>query len=185
MKLILASNSPRRREILGELGYSFTAVPSAFRELSSGLTARETALAFARGKAEEVFSRYGDDVVLGADTVVELEGEILGKPKSEEDAVRMLRMLGGKWHSVFTGVAVLYPGGRGERVVETKVFFPVLSDEEIAAYCKSGSPFDKAGGYGIQDFGAAVRREGSYTNVVGLPAEETDELLKVALGGSK
>ena len=183
MKLILASNSPRRRELLMGLGYAFEIVPSRFEERAEGLSARETALAFARGKAREVFSRYSQNVVLGADTVVALEGEIFGNPADEADAERMLRRLSGKTHSVYTGVCVCSPQGTRECVAETRVEFYPLGEELISRYVKSGLPMDKAGAYGIQDGFPLVKAvEGSYTNVVGLPTEEVGAILQ-ALGG--
>ena len=183
MKLILASNSPRRRELLAELGYPFEIVPSRFEERAEGLSARETALAFARGKAREVFSRYPGHTVLGADTVVALGGEIFGKPADGADARRMLLELSGKTHSVFTGVCVCFPQGTRECVVETRVEFYPLAEELIERYVASGLPADKAGAYGIQDGFPLVRAvEGSYTNVVGLPTEEVGAILQ-ALGG--
>ncbi len=183
--LILASNSPRRRELLATLGYKFDIVPSRFEERAEGLSARETALAFARGKAHEVFSRYPGHIVLGADTVVALEGEIFGKPADDEDAKRMLSKLSGKTHSVFTGVCVLSPKGTRECVAETRVEFFPLGEELIARYIASGLPADKAGAYGIQDGFPLVKAvEGSYSNVVGLPVEEVGAILS-ALGGEK
>ena len=182
-RLILASNSPRRRELLREAGFSFTVEPSRFEERAGGLSARETAEAFARGKAEEVFSRFPSAVVLGADTVVSLEGEIFGKPKDEKDAFRMLRLLSGKEHEVFTGVFVCSPEKRLSCVVETRVKFLPLDEETVTRYAKSGLPLDKAGAYGIQDGYPLVERiEGSYSNVVGLPVEEVRAML-MAVGG--
>lgn len=181
--LILASASPRRREILGGLGYAFEVVPSRFEEIAAGLSARETALAFARGKAREVFSRFPGAVVIGADTVVSLGNEILGKPHSPEEAEQMLRLLSGKTHSVFTGVCVVCAAGTRECVAETRVVFYDLDEKLIKRYVKSGLPMDKAGAYGIQDGYPLVRSvEGSYTNVVGLPAEELAAILQ-AFGG--
>ena len=181
----MASASPRRRELLARLGYPFEVAPSRFEERAEGLSAYETALAFARGKAQEVFSRYPESVVLGADTVVALGDEIFGKPADGEDARRMLRALSGRTHSVFTGICVCSPRGMRESVVETRVEFFPLGEELIERYVKSGLPADKAGAYGIQDgYPLAKRVEGSFTNVVGLPVEEVGALLK-ALGGEK
>ena len=181
--LILASNSPRRREILTDLGYEFSVCPSLFEERAEGLSARDTVAAFARGKAAEVFSRDPNSVVLGADTVVAYGEEILGKPKSEEDAKRMLRLLSGKTHSVYTGVCVVSAKGVRETVVETLVTFNELAEETINGYVNSGLPMDKAGAYGIQDGFPLVKEiKGSYTNVVGLPAEETQALLSAVEG---
>ena len=178
MKIILASASPRRKELLAQI-CDFTVEPSLFEESAKGLSACDTVLAFARGKAREVASRFPRETVLGADTVVALGGEILGKPKSKEDAVRMLKQLSGKVHTVYTGVCIV----RGEReitqVVASKVVFNELSDTLIEEYVSSGLPLDKAGAYGIQDGYPLVERfEGSYTNIIGLPVEETRKMLE-------
>ena len=173
MKLILASASPRRREILRGLGAVFEVVPSLSEERAEHLLhPQEIALSLARQKAEDVFSRFPDAAVLGADTIVYFRGKVLGKPKDAEDAKRTLRMLSGNTHSVFTGYCVLYSGGRAEGVCETEVEFNELSDSFIEEYVAGGSPLDKAGSYGIQDDARIVRAfRGSYTNIVGLPQE--------------
>ncbi|MBR7186076.1 MAG: septum formation protein Maf [Clostridia bacterium] len=186
MQLILASNSPRRRELLTQLGYQFIVEPSSFEERERGLSAHDTALFFARGKAEEVFSRFPLSAVLGADTVVTLGGEIFGKPKDQEDAKRMLRLLSGKEHAVLTGVCLIAPNYREEAIVATHVVFHELSEEVIAAYVASGLPLDKAGAYGIQDGRPLVKEiYGSYTNVVGLPTEKVGTMLATALRGTR
>lgn len=179
-ELILASNSPRRRELLAQLYPVFRICPSAFEERGrKGLSARDEALAFACGKAKEVFARCPHSYVLGADTVVALGEEILGKPKSREDAARTLRRLSGITHSVFTGVCLMWENGTLCQTVETKVTFRALSDELIGEYVASGLPMDKAGSYGIQDGYPLVEGyEGSYTNVVGLPTELVRDWLR-------
>ena len=177
MEYILASASPRRRQLLAQIT-EFEVEPSSFEERAVGLSARETALAFARGKALDVFLKHPDCLVLGADTVVCLNGEIFGKPKDAEDAKRMLRLLSGKTHSVFTGVCLMREGAAAEGADETKVSFLQLNDEAIEAYVASGLPFGKAGAYGIQDGGLVEKIEGSYSNVVGLPVELTKELFR-------
>ena len=176
MKLLLASVSPRRRELLSALR-QFEIEPSRFDETAVG-SAQEVVLFNARGKAQEVFSRFPDCRVLGADTVVSLDGKILGKPKDSEDAKRMLRMLSGRVHSVFTGVCLLDRYGALERVVETKVLFKTLSENLIEEYVLSGTPLDKAGAYGIQDGIVVASYEGSYSNVMGLPIEALEDMLK-------
>ncbi len=141
--------------------------------------AEETAEFFALNKAKEVFARYSDCVVLGADTVVSLDGEILGKPKDADDAKATLRRLSGRVHAVYTGVALLFEGGCHSVCVKTEVYFHQLSDRLIEEYVASGSPLDKAGSYGIQDGYPLVKEiSGSYTNVVGLPVEALGELMK-------
>ncbi len=179
MELILASNSPRRRELLGGICPRFSVEPSLFEESAKGLSAYDTVLAFARGKAAEVFSRFPSCAVLGADTVVSLEGKILGKPRSAEEAKETLCALSGKRHEVYTGICLLSAKGEFCDVVKTAVFFNPLSGELIERYVASGKPLDKAGAYGIQDgYGLVLRTEGSYTNVVGLPLEETRRLIE-------
>ena len=125
-----------------------------------------------------MFSRFPDAAVLGADTVVCMGGEILGKPKDEADAFQMLRFLSGKTHSVYTGVCLVTPEGERSGVEETFVTFRSLSDEEILSYIRTGSPLDKAGAYGIQDSGFVCSFGGSYSNVVGLPLERVREYVK-------
>ena len=177
MKLILASVSPRRRELLAPLR-EFELQPSHFDERAEG-SAEEVVLFNARGKAKEVLARFPDCRVLGADTVVALDGKILGKPKDAEDAKRMLRLLSGRVHSVFTGVCLIDQKGAEERVVETKVLFKTLSEKLIEDYVLSGTPLDKAGAYGIQDGLVVASYEGSYSNVMGLPVEALEEMLKI------
>ena len=177
MKLLLASVSPRRKELLSSLR-EFEIQPSGFEETAHG-SAEEVVRFNARGKAEEVLSRFPRCRVLGADTVVALDGKILGKPKDGEDAKRMLRMLSGRVHSVFTGVCLIDEKGALERVVETKVLFKTLSEKLIEEYVLSGTPLDKAGAYGIQDGLVVDSYEGSYSNVMGLPVEALEEMLSI------
>ncbi len=175
MKLLLASASPRRRELLASV-CEFEVVPSLFAEEDAG-SAEVTVLKNARGKALDVLARFPEERVLGADTAVALNGVILGKPKDSSDAERMLRFLSGKTHSVFTGVCLADRNGIRETVVETKVLFKKLSKKTIKEYVLSGAPLDKAGAYGIQDGVVVKSYEGSYTNVMGLPMETVTEML--------
>jgi septum formation protein len=194
-RLILASASPRRRELLTQAGFSFAVHPADVDEsvrLGEDSTTYVTRLA--REKAQAVFRREervtkdegrGDDVVvLGADTTVVLDGEgqdweILGKPADKVDAVRMLRALSGRTHRVITGVAVV--SGRGVEVAAevTEVWFREVSDREIAEYVETGEPMDKAGAYGIQGRAGKwiPRIEGCYFNVVGLPLARVSAML--------
>ena len=172
----MASASPRRKELLGEvLEKGFEIIPARGEENAPvGVTPSALVCALAKQKAEEVFAlpKAKGKAVLGADTVVALDGEILGKPKDEADAERMLSALSARAHEVYTGVCVLFPDG--EQRVEadcTKVFFHALTKAQISAYIATGSPMDKAGAYGIQDGGLVERIEGSFSNVVGLPVE--------------
>ena len=174
-KLILASNSPRRKEIFTLLGLSFdVAVSNNEPPLSQALGAEESAFAAAKAKAQDIFSINPDATVVGADTVVALNNILLGKPKSEADAIKMLRTLSGKIHDVITAVYVCSPKKQKGFIAKTKVEFYDLSDEEIESYVKTGEPMDKAGAYGIQ--GKALKFVkgicGDYYNVVGFPAAE-------------
>ena len=181
MKLILASNSPRRRALLAQIAPSFEVESPRFSEEAAGLSACETARAFACGKAREVFLRFPDCAVLGADTVVALDGEVLGKPADAQTARRMLWRLSGRRHTVYTGVCLCTPDGERADTVHTYVWFNDLSDELIEAYVASGLPLDKAGAYGIQDGYPLVKTyEGSFSNVVGLPAERVTRMLREA-----
>lgn len=174
IKIILASNSPRRRELLLRTGVSFTVDSADVDEtVLIGEPAESYAVRIALSKASTTAGRVKSGVVIGADTIVVLDENILGKPKDDKDAVRMLRMLSGRMHRVITGLAVVEAGTGMARtsLAETKVWFRRLSDDEIAAYVSSREPMDKAGAYGIQDKGALLveRIDGCYFNVVGLP----------------
>ncbi|MBQ8291807.1 MAG: septum formation protein Maf [Clostridia bacterium] len=182
MDWILASASPRRKQLLGELLEKFEIVPAKGEEnAGEAVTPEETVKALARQKAEEVASLplANGKAVLGADTVVAYGNEILGKPKDEADAARMLALLSGKWHEVYTGVCIVLPDGRAFVDADyTKVRFFLLSAAQIQAYIKTGSPMDKAGAYGIQDGGLVERIEGSFSNVVGLPVELCKQMIE-------
>ncbi len=182
MQWILASASPRRKELLHELIDDFEIIPAKGEERAEeGLSPEALVKALARQKAREVAAlpQARGKGVLGADTVVALDGIVLGKPKDEADAVRMLTALSNRTHEVFTGVCVSLPDGR-ERLAaaRTEVEFEKLSPEYIAEYVRGGSPMDKAGAYGIQDGGLVKGIRGSYSNVVGLPVELCREILK-------
>jgi len=169
--LILASASPRRHELLAAAALEHIVRPAAVDETRQpGEPPREYVLRVAREKSQAV-SAGGQDVVLGADTVVCVEGEVLGKPASAVEAAAMLRALSGRKHSVLTGISLR----RGARIItdvsETMVWFNPISEQDIAAYVATGEPMDKAGAYAIQGYASRfVRRiEGCYHNVVGLP----------------
>ncbi len=173
IKLILASASPRRREILSEGGIAYTVRPSDIDESAfSGVEPRLMVQLLAAAKAAKA-AEGENEVVLGADTVVACDGKVLGKPQNEEEAKAMLSMLSGKTHSVYTGIAVLCAGDGRMRThcEETKVTFRTLSEAEILGYIATGEPMDKAGAYGIQGKGGALveKTEGDFQNVVGLP----------------
>lgn len=191
MKWILASASPRRRELLAELIDEFEVIPSlADENLEGDFTPEMLVKALAELKAKEVALRpeNAGKAVIGSDTVVAFGGEVLGKPKDEADAFRMLRLLSGKAHAVYTGVCIarMDIDGYHSRVCaeKTDVYFEELSDEWIREYIRGGSPMDKAGAYGIQDGGLVKKIEGSYTNVVGFPVELAQEMIKDVMGGN-
>lgn len=180
--LILASASPRRRELLAQAGLAFEVVPSGWEESApAGFSPQQRVQALARGKAQDVARLHPQDVVIGADTLVFLDGEPLGKPHSQKEAADMLARLSGRTHQVMTGVCILAPGGKEICfAAETEVTFYPLGEEEIAAYIATGEPMDKAGAYGIQGRGAVLVRSicGDYNNVVGLPLAETVRALR-------
>lgn len=187
MKLILASNSPRRKEILSKFGFIFTVIKSDYEEKESFSDAFSLVKTFAEKKAEHVFNALSKkdkktSVVLGADTVVVSDGKILGKPKDKKDAANMLSALSGKTHLVLTGYAIISNGKTLSGVTKTEVVFNNLSDELIKEYIATGSPMDKAGAYGIQDgFPLVKEYYGSIYNVIGLPIEEISPILKKLL----
>lgn len=171
MNLILASQSPRRRELLQRAGFEFEVrVAGVIEELQAGEEPRDYVVRLARAKAEAV-DASPDAVVLGADTVVVVDQQILEKPRDQEDASRMLRLLSGRAHIVQTGICLR----QGQQIItdiaETRVIFSALTDREIAQYVESGEPMDKAGAYAIQGLASKLieRVEGCYFNVVGLP----------------
>ena len=186
LKLILASVSPRRAEILRNAGIQFEICRAGVDESPRGNElpgdyVRRLALAKALSAAKD--NRDGADppLILGADTVVVVDGEILGKPASPDDARRMLRRLSGKIHEVHTGLALLWSGSKRSVVEEiTQVHFAALTDREIEEYIASSEPFDKAGAYAIQGLGGryVTRIEGCYFNVMGLPLARLYSLLR-------
>lgn len=198
-KIILGSASPRRRELLAQIGAEFEIRVSEKEEIYHSEKPEEIVCELALMKAENVASELSEaeragDVVLGADTVVVLDGKILGKPSDEEEAARMLSALQGRSHEVYTGVAVLEYAESGERAVsggwklekkenyavETRVYVNPMTEQEIREYIATGDPMDKAGAYGIQGrFAAYIDRiEGDYYNVVGLPVSRVYRTLK-------
>lgn len=185
MEWILASASPRRKELLAELIEKFEVCPSKGEERVEGdPSPEELVKLLATQKAKEValLKSSKGKAVLGSDTVVAIDGKVLGKPKDEEDAFRMLTALSGRTHQVYTGVCILYPTKENEMkmLVEadcTQVVFEELDADMVWAYIKTGSPMDKAGAYGIQDGGLVKEIKGSYSNVVGLPLELVKNML--------
>ena len=181
--LILASASPRRAELLRNAGISFTVEPAHVpEERASVETPTGYAMRLAREKARAVLARHPHDPVLGADTVVVIDEHVLEKPTDVGDAARMLRLLSGRRHQVITGMCLTADGFESIEAETTQVFFSRLSEEEIAAYVRTGEAMDKAGAYGIQGMASrwAERIEGCYFNVVGLPVPRVYRLLQAA-----
>ena len=182
LPLILASSSPRRAELLQAAGISFRVQAANVDEaVQTGERSIDYVIRLAREKASVVAELCQESaVVLGADTIVVIENELIGKPADEDDARRMLRMLSGKWHEVLTGVALITTREARTDAATTRVKFAPLSDDEIEWYVESGEPSDKAGAYAIQGLASRFveRIEGSYSNVVGLPVETVWRLLK-------
>ena len=172
--LILASESPRRRELIKKITTQFTVIPANVDEGSLHIPASDLPGELSKLKAYDVYSKYPNDEVLACDTVVILHGEVMGKPKSVEDAKRMLRELSGEKHVVISGYTYVSKEKEVTRTVRTYVYFNKLSEELIDSYVKSGSPMDKAGAYGIQDeeFNLVSHIEGDFDNVIGLPVED-------------
>lgn len=185
MKIVLASGSPRRKELLTQMGMIFSCMPSQKEEQLFSSSPSEVVKQLAFQKAEDILQQIeGDTLVIGADTVVAYRGQILGKPKSEADAFEMLSMLQGKEHFVYTGVALLYRKGdrKIEKILEdhTTVQMYTMTDTEISSYIATKEPMDKAGAYAIQGKGAIYiqRIEGEYHTVVGFPVARVYQELK-------
>jgi len=182
-RVVLASASPRRAELLQAAGIQFEVLPAHVDETPRpGEAPAIYVRRIAEAKATAVASRTNGRIVLAADTTVVVDDEILGKPESDDDAKRMLRLLSGRAHEVVTGVTLMSNGASSTRVESTTVAFAPLTDEEIAWYVDTGEPRDKAGAYAIQGYASrfVTRINGSYSNVVGLPISLVYELLKTA-----
>ncbi len=182
MNIILASNSPRRRELLGQMGVRDFAVlaPNVDETVEDGLSPAQMVEELSLRKARAAAGRAGaDDLIIAADTVVALEGKVLGKPRDEEDAFAMLSALSGREHRVYTGVTVIRGGRAVTEHEETAVAFREIPAGEIRGYIATGEPMDKAGAYGIQGLGALLVSgiRGDYCNVVGLPVFRLGRIL--------
>jgi len=173
MRLLLASTSPRRREILALLGVPFEVIAPEFdEEISRHMPVEQEVFEFALGKAQSVAQKYPETIVIGSDTMIELAGEKIGKPADRDDARRILRSLSGKAHRIFTSVAIVDPGGPGLKEIETvAVEMRGYREDEIENYLDSGEPDDKAGAYSIQGQGSGLIKSicGDYLAAVGLP----------------
>lgn len=182
-KIILASASPRRKEILALTGLRFRVEPSDYEEtLDHAIKPHSLAKRLSLEKARAVAGKYGDAIIIAADTFIAFRGKLLGKPHTSKEARKMLTMLNGKSHSVITGYTIL-DTGTGKKIirsVETKVWFKKMSSQELDAYVATREPIGKAGAYAIQGRGAVIVKkiEGDYLNVVGLPLFDLAESLK-------
>jgi septum formation protein len=183
VRVVLASQSPRRRELLALVGITHDVRPADVDEsVLPGELPVPHCERLARLKAETLAHLHRDDVVVGSDTIVVVDGDILGKPRDQAHAAEMLARLSGRTHTVFTAVAVAHGGSTRSGVEEVDVTFRMLDDETIAAYIATGEPMDKAGAYGIQGYGAAIveRVEGDYFAVMGLPIGRMISLMREA-----
>ena len=179
-RFIVASASPRRRELLENIGFRFEIIPSdADESCEEKLSPEELVKELAKRKAESVFRKNTDSVVLGCDTVVEYGGTVLGKPSDRKEAAKMLRLLSGKVHNVHTGVYIVDKEKTVSFINTVRVEFYELSDELIESYVSTGESDDKAGAYGIQGLGSVLvkRISGDYFSVVGLPLSQTARAL--------
>lgn len=181
--IVLASSSPRRKELFESLNIPFIIDPSNFDEKSDTKeNPRALAKKLALSKAKDVAKRYKNAIIIGADTIVALKGIVLGKPKDKDDATKMLRFLSGKTHFVITGLAIIDQLSKKitSKSIVSKVWFKKLTDEKIEKYIQTGEAFDKAGAYGIQGKGSLLveKIEGDYANIVGLPLEVLKKELK-------
>ena len=180
VRVILASQSPRRRELLNLVGIAHEVQPADIDEsYLAGERPREHAERLARGKTAVIAGREPDALVIGSDTIVVVDGDVLGKPADERDAVRMLERLAGRSHVVVTAVAVAWRGETRSAVEEVGVTFHPMNRAEIDAYIATGEPMDKAGAYGIQGYGATIvsRVDGDYFAVMGLPLQRLTRVL--------
>lgn len=177
-RLLLASSSPRRRELLAGMGVPFEVVVSSAEEIESGAP-DELVLGNARLKGLAVANEHPDAVVLAADTIVYLNNQVLGKPRDRADAARMIHMLSGAWHEVYTGVYVAGNGREDARLAVSRVKFDLLTEDEIQRYVETDEPMDKAGAYALQGRGGMFVEsiEGSYSNIIGLPMSLTRQML--------
>lgn len=175
MKIILASNSPRRKELLREHNIDFDVIPSSVDEkINHNLDVYDNVMNLAKIKALDVYQNNSDRCILAADTIVVYKNQILGKPKDEKDAYRMLSLLNGNTHEVITGICVIHKDKILLEYEISKVTFKKISDEDIFEYIKTKEPMDKAGAYAIQGIGSKFieKYEGEYDNIVGLPMKK-------------
>lgn len=175
MQIILASASPRRKELLSQLGLEFTIViPHVDEKTRQGEHPEDFCRRISMDKAAIVSQDYPDALIIAADTIVVIDGKILGKPHENKEARAYLTLLEGRTHEVYTGYTIMYKGESRTKVIRTRVHFRSMSEEEILWYIATGEPLDKAGAYAVQGIGSIFvdRLEGSYTNVIGLPLSD-------------
>ena len=182
-RIILASTSPRRKELLSKTGLAFEVVPGKYEEdMTLPMSPHDLAQFLSRGKAESLVSDFPNSIIISGDTFLSFEDKVLGKPHTPERAYEMLKMLSGNMHYVITGFTIIdtETGQNISKSVGSKVFFKEMTDEEIHEYIATGEPLEKAGGYAIQGMAGAfvANLSGSYSGVVGLPLCETVALLK-------
>lgn len=180
MQIVLGSKSPRRRELLALLGYHFIVYEPNVQETENGNTPKEVVMQIALDKAEKTRSAYPEDFIICADTIVVIDDVILGKPKDQKDAYRMIEILQGKKHFVYTGVVCWYQEQKVSFVEETAVYVLPMINDEIKNYVATIEPYDKAGGYAIQGiFAKHIERiEGDYYNVMGLPITRVGQIIR-------
>ncbi len=183
-QIILASASPRRKEILEQVGISFQVHPSQNEEIITKNIPQDIVMELSEIKAMEVAEFYGEgNLIIGADTLVVLDGQVMGKPKNEQEAFSMIESIQGRWHQVYTGVTVIIKGKKEDKITfyeETKVCVKSMNQKEIQQYILSKEPYDKAGGYGIQGLFALYVSEiqGDYNNIVGFPIAKLYSVLE-------
>ncbi|MEG1646546.1 MAG: Maf family protein [Clostridia bacterium] len=178
MTLILASKSPRRNELLLKITKDFKVIPTNVEEIKKFNNPRKCVKDLSYQKIVPLMAQFSGDILLGVDTLVYYKGQFLGKPKDDQEAKRFLRLLSGKWHAVYSGVTL----AKGQKITQfcakSLVCFNKLTNLQIENYIKTGSCYDKAGGYGIQDGDLVKKYKGSYNNIVGLPTEKLKKYLR-------
>lgn len=178
-RVILASKSPRRKEILSDLGVEYDIEPADIDESKiTAINPQTLVKKLAISKAECVYASHPDNTVIGADTIVVYSGKVYGKPQDRQNAFDMISTLNNRWHTVYTGVCVVGKDCKVAFKVRSRVKFNKLTEEQIYAYIDECKPYDKAGAYGIQDARIVEKYKGSYTNIVGLPKEKLAKVLR-------
>ncbi len=181
MDIILASKSPRRIEMMNELGFNYRVIASTKDEIANySLSKEDFVMELAKHKAMDIYESNKDSIVLGFDTLVFFKDERLGKPKNEEDCIRMIRMLSGNTHEVITGAFIKTPTQEFRFYRNCFVEFDIIKDEDVVAYSKTKEPYDKAGGYAVQGFiGRYIKKvNGDFFSVIGMPKSEVYRILK-------